>query len=66
MFSIAALLSSGLWLATRAAGLADVEVLPARCLRRVRWWQGNARYVQSACAVIGIAAACVQIGATVG
>ena len=49
-----------------AAGLADVELLPARCLRRVRWWQGNARYVHLTCVIAAVAAACVQIVMTVG
>lgn len=66
VLAIALLISFGLWLSTRAAGLAEVELLPARCRRRVRWWQGNARYVQLGCAAVAVAAACVQIGSAIG
>lgn len=66
ILAIATLVSFGLWLSMRVAGLADLELLPARCRRRVRWWQGNARNVQLACAVVAAASACVQISTTVG
>jgi hypothetical protein len=66
VLGIAVLISLGLWLSMRAAGLADIEVLPARYRRRVVWWQGNQKHVQLACAVVAVAAACVQIGTSVG
>lgn len=66
LLAIAGLFSLGGWLSTRAAGLAEIELLPAQCRSRVRWWRGNARYVQSACAVVAVAATCVQIARTMG
>jgi hypothetical protein len=66
ILGIAILVSLGLWLSVRAAELANVELLPARSLRRVRWWQGNAKHVHIACAVLALAAACVQITSSVG
>jgi hypothetical protein len=63
---IAALVWFGVWLAVRAAGLAEIQLLPAHCRRRVQWWQSNARHVQIICAVAAIAAAGMQLGASVG
>jgi hypothetical protein len=63
---IAALVWFGVWLAVRAAGLAEIQLLPAHCRRRVQWWQSNARHVQIICAVAVIAAAGMQLGASVG
>lgn len=66
ILAIAILVSFGLWLSTRAAGLAEIELLPAHCRRRVRWWQGNARYIQLACAIVALGAASVQVSTVVG
>jgi hypothetical protein len=63
---IAALVWFGVWLAVRAAGLAEIQLLPAHCRRRVQWWRSNARHVQIICAVAAIAAAGMQLGASVG
>jgi hypothetical protein len=65
VFGIAVLTSLGLWLSMRVAGLAEVDLLPVRYRRRVRWWQGNERNVQFTCAALAFAAACLQIGVTV-
>jgi hypothetical protein len=64
--AIAALVSIGLWFAMRGAQLADVELLPARCRRRVRWWQANALHVQVGCGIVAAAAVGMQISGTVG
>jgi hypothetical protein len=48
----------------RGASLAEVELLPARCRRRVRWWQRNARYVQLSCVLVAVATVCVQVSGT--
>jgi hypothetical protein len=64
ILAIAMLVSSGLWLSMRAARLAEVEVLPAYCRRRVRWWQHNATHVQLGCALAALAAACMQVGSS--
>jgi hypothetical protein len=61
IFALAALVSLGLWLSMRGASLAEVELLPARCRRRVRWWQRNARYVQLSCVLVAVATVCVQV-----
>jgi hypothetical protein len=66
ILSLAALVSFGFWLSMRGARLAEVDLLPARCRRRVRWWQRNARYAQLACGVVAVIAACVQVSAAVG
>jgi hypothetical protein len=63
---IATLVWFGVWLSVRAAGLAEIQLLPAHCRRRVQWWQSNARHVQIICAVAAAAAACVEISASVG
>lgn len=66
ILAIATLVSFGMWLSVRAAGLPEIELLPARCRRRVHWWQGNARYVQITCAVTALAAAGMQISTSIG
>jgi hypothetical protein len=66
ILAIAILVSFGMWLSVRAAGLAEIELLPGRCRRRVRWWQGHARYAQLCCALAALAAAGVQISTSVG
>jgi hypothetical protein len=65
ILALATLISFGLWLSIRGASLEEVELLPARCRRRVRWWQRNARYVQLACAVVAAAAVCLQVSEVV-
>jgi hypothetical protein len=64
--ALAALIWLGFWLSSRAAGLADVGLLPARCRRRVSWWQAKARYVELTCISVAVVAACIQVGSTVG
>jgi hypothetical protein len=46
IIGIAAVLSTGLWLSMRVASRTRMEMLPARCRRRIQWWQGNERIVQ--------------------
>lgn len=65
ILALAALVSFGLWLSMRGASLEEVELLPARCRRRVRWWQRNAKCVQLACAVVAVAAVCLQVSQAV-
>jgi hypothetical protein len=65
MLAWAALVSFGLWVSMRGASLEEVELLPPRCRRRVRWWQRNARCVQLACLVVAVAAVCLQVSAAV-
>jgi hypothetical protein len=66
ILAFATLVWFGVWLSVRAAGLAEIQLLPAHCRRRVRWWQSNARHVQIGCAVAACAAACLQIGTSLG
>jgi hypothetical protein len=63
---IATLVWFGAWLSVRAAGLAEIQLLPAHCRRRVQWWQGNARHVRLVCAFAAGAAACLQLGTSLG
>jgi hypothetical protein len=65
ILALAALFSFGLWLSMRGASLEEVELLPARCRRRVHWWQRNARYAQLGCVVVAIAGVCLQVSAAV-
>lgn len=54
----------GTWLSARAAGSAEVDLLPAACRRRVRWWQARAGQVQLGCAVLAIVTVVSGIGST--
>jgi hypothetical protein len=65
IIGIAAVLSTGLWLSMRVASHTRMEMLPARCRRRIQWWQGNERIVQFGCALAVIGGACVQLGTSV-
>lgn len=56
----------GTWLSARAAGLAEIDLLPAGCRRRVRWWQAKAGHVQLLCAVLAIVAVFAGLGSIVG
>jgi hypothetical protein len=63
---IAVLFSLGLWLSMRAAALTATEILPARCRRRTRWWQANARHFQYVSIVVALVAVGVQVGSVAG
>jgi hypothetical protein len=65
ILGIAIVISAGLWLSMRIAASASIDLLPARYRRRLQWWQGNGRTVQFACALVAVAAACVQVGMAV-
>jgi hypothetical protein len=65
IIGIGMVLSLGLWLSMRIASHTRTEMLPARCRRRIQWWQGNERIVQLGCAVAVISGACVQLGTSV-
>ena len=62
VFGTALLVSAGLWLSMCAARMGHLELLPAHSVRRIRWWQGHARYVQIGCALVALSAVCLQIG----
>jgi hypothetical protein len=47
-----------------AARFTEMELLPAHSRRRVQWWQANAGHVQIGCALLAVAAACIQLGST--
>jgi hypothetical protein len=64
VLAIAALVSLGLWLSMIAARFTEMELLPAHSRRRVQWWQANAGHVQIGCALLAVAAACIQLGST--
>jgi hypothetical protein len=64
--ALATLASAGLWLSMLAAANADVDVLPAGSLRRLRWWQAKARNFHLTCAMVAIVAVCVQVGTNIG
>lgn len=56
----------GVWIASRADGLADVEVLPVHCRRRVAWWHRHAKYGYAGCAALAATAAVIELVASVG
>jgi hypothetical protein len=61
IFAIAILISSGLWLSMRAAAVANLDLLPVRNRRRVRWWQQNSRHVQLGLAGLALTSVIVQL-----
>lgn len=62
IFALTTLVWFGTWLSARAAGLAEIDLLPVCCRQRIRWWQANAGHVQLLCAVLAVVAG---IGSTV-
>ncbi|MDX6209691.1 MAG: hypothetical protein QOE24_2082 [Frankiales bacterium] len=56
LFAVAALVPLGMWCSLRAAAAADLTLLPASSLRRLRSWQKNAHhvYLGSASLALGV------------
>jgi hypothetical protein len=50
-----------MWLSLRAVPMSDLDVLPVRCRRRIRWWQLNARWLYVSCAALAAAAALTHV-----
>jgi hypothetical protein len=61
LIAMSALVASALWLSLRAIAGAELEVLPARCRRRLMWWQRHYRPVYLGCAAAAVTAALVQL-----
>jgi len=53
--AVALVVAAGMWLSLRAVPASDLDVLPARCRRRIRWWQRNAGWIYACCAVLAAA-----------
>ena len=51
----AVVVAAGMW-SLRVVAMSDLDGLPARCRRRIRWWQLNARWVYVCCAVVAAGA----------
>ena len=66
ILALAILVSAGMWLSVRAAGLAEIQLLPSHYRRRVQWWQSNARHVQFGCAAAVCVAAALQLSTSFG
>jgi len=58
---IATMLSAGTWISLRAASTGDPALLPTHCLRRLRWWQHNARHIYAGCAAVTLCAALARL-----
>ncbi|HZC54220.1 MAG TPA: hypothetical protein VE441_17225 [Mycobacterium sp.] len=52
LLAIAVVVATAMWLSLRAVPTSDLDVLPVRSLRRIRWWQLNARRIYACCAVL--------------
>lgn len=58
---IAMMLSAGTWVSLRAASAGGPAPLPTDCLRRLRWWQQNARHIYAGCAAVTLCAALARL-----
>jgi hypothetical protein len=61
LLAIAVVVPTAMWLSLRVVPMSDLDVLPVRCRRRIRWWQLNARWLYVGCAVIAAAAALTHV-----
>jgi hypothetical protein len=61
LIAIATLVAAVTWLYLRAATVAELEILPARCRKRLRWCQRNNRYVYVGCLALALAAVLAQL-----
>jgi hypothetical protein len=64
--AVSVLSSLGLWLSLRVARFAQVELLPVRYRRRVRWWLSNAAHAQLGCLAVALVAVSIQLLRTIG
>jgi hypothetical protein len=63
---LAASVAIGGWLSVLGVRVAQLQVLPANCRRRVRWWQAHTTVIAFVCAIAAIAAVSLQISTAVG
>ncbi len=56
LLAIAVVVAAAMWLSLRVVPMADLDVLPVRSRRRIRWWQVNARSVYACCLVLAAGA----------
>lgn len=61
LITLAATVAGGLWLALRATALAELDILPARWRKRVRWWQTHHSPVFIGCAAVAMAAGLTRL-----
>jgi hypothetical protein len=52
LLAIAVVVAAAMWLSLRVVPMSDLDVLPVRCRRRIRWWQLNAHWIYACCAVL--------------
>lgn len=56
LMAFAILIAAVTWLSLRLVPMSELDVLPARCRRRIRWYQVNARWVYLCCAALAAGA----------
>ncbi len=56
LLAIAVVVAAAMWLSLRVVPMSELDVLPVRSRRRIRWWQLNARWVYACCAVLAAGA----------
>ena len=61
LLAIAIVFAAAMWLSVRVVPISDLEALPARCRRRIEWWQRNARWAYVSCAVLAAAASVTHL-----
>lgn len=56
LMAFAILIAAVTWLSLRLVPMSQLDVLPSRCRRRIRWRQLNARWIYLCCAAFAIGA----------
>ena len=56
LLAIAIVFAPAMWLSVHVVPTSDLDGLPVRCRRRIEWWQRNARWAYTGCAVLAAAA----------
>lgn len=56
LMALAILIAAVMWLSLRLVPMSELDVLPARSQRRIRWCQLNARWIYLCCAALAVGA----------
>jgi hypothetical protein len=62
LIAISILVAAYLWIFLRVAAVSELDVLPARCRRRLLWCQRNERRVYAGCIALASTALLLQVG----
>ena len=54
LLTLAVLMPAATWCSLRATAAVDLDFLPRRSQRRIKWWQAHAGYVYVAGAVLAV------------